>query len=294
MKETLVKLRNGKANNIQVITYPDGQHNVKIKLDEFNVKHPVIIHCSIKNFEELEILLCIIWAFRQHDFFIAEIHFMYLFGLRSDRAFDPGMPNYLKDVLGPIIKDLNIPNISFLCPHNKNAINNFLGICNPHIIYTNESVNGQEIFTHLQPLCEKVVSFVELFKKAIFIGGDESSGITFQDGELYNPVNLSFKKIRDKEIIKIHLDEYTIDIINNYSLNTPIVIVDDLCDAGGTFIAEAKYLKELFPLKNLYLFVAHGLFTKGVDIVAEHFDMIFTTNSYQDINHPKVYQYRVI
>jgi ribose-phosphate pyrophosphokinase len=74
-----------------------------------------------------------------------------------------------------------------------------------------------------------------------------------------------------------------------------ILIYDDLCDAGGTFIQAAKYLREKLGLKNrLELLVTHGLFTKGVDNVAPYFDRIITTNSYQEIVHPKVLQIEVI
>jgi ribose-phosphate pyrophosphokinase len=45
-----------------------------------------------------------------------------------------------------------------------------------------------------------------------------------------------------------------------------VLIVDDLCDAGGTFILLAK---ELFAAgaSKVLLFVSHGLFTKGTDVI---------------------------
>jgi len=42
-----------------------------------------------------------------------------------------------------------------------------------------------------------------------------------------------------------------------------ILIVDDLCDAGGTFILVAKAAYEK-GAKEVHLYVTHGLFTKGV------------------------------
>jgi ribose-phosphate pyrophosphokinase len=45
-----------------------------------------------------------------------------------------------------------------------------------------------------------------------------------------------------------------------------ILIIDDLCDGGRTFVETAKILKEFGPA-NINLYVSHGLFTKGVDIV---------------------------
>lgn len=65
--------------------------------------------------------------------------------------------------------------------------------------------------------------------------------------------------------------------------------MDDLCDGGATFIAIAEYLESHFSNRLRYLFVAHGLFTKGVDHVATHFDKVITTNSFQEFEtHPRL------
>ena len=42
-----------------------------------------------------------------------------------------------------------------------------------------------------------------------------------------------------------------------------VVILDDLCDGGGTFIGLAKKLREKGAAK-ITLYVTHGMFTKGV------------------------------
>lgn len=57
------------------------------------------------------------------------------------------------------------------------------------------------------------------------------------------------------------------------------LIVDDICDGGGTFIQLAAALKA----KNagrVYLAVSHGIFSKGPEVLAPHFERIFTTNSF--------------
>jgi len=53
----------------------------------------------------------------------------------------------------------------------------------------------------------------------------------------------------------------------------PCIIVDDICDGGGTFLGLADELQS----KNagrLTLAVTHGLFTKGLDALAKRFDTI--------------------
>ncbi|WP_428504776.1 ribose-phosphate diphosphokinase [Roseateles sp.] len=55
----------------------------------------------------------------------------------------------------------------------------------------------------------------------------------------------------------------------------PLLVVDDICDGGGTFIALAAALRERSQ-QPLYLYVTHGLFTKGLAPLRAHFDAIFT------------------
>jgi ribose-phosphate pyrophosphokinase len=66
------------------------------------------------------------------------------------------------------------------------------------------------------------------------------------------------------------------------------LIVDDICDGGGTFIQLARALRA----KNagrLRLCVSHGIFSKGLDPLLEHFDHVFCTNSfYNGPSHPSL------
>jgi ribose-phosphate pyrophosphokinase len=53
------------------------------------------------------------------------------------------------------------------------------------------------------------------------------------------------------------------------------LLVDDLCDGGGTFVGLADHLIDT----RLDLYVTHGLFTKGFDALATRFEEIITTDS---------------
>ena len=57
-----------------------------------------------------------------------------------------------------------------------------------------------------------------------------------------------------------------------------LLIVDDICDGGGTFIglAEATGL----PKDRLDLWVTHGIFSKGTHILEPRFGVIHTTDSF--------------
>lgn len=268
-----ITLKRDECDKAEIYHYPDGQKNIKLYLDKIDVKKPIIISCSIRNFSELETLLCLVSALRKNDFYIDKINFMYLFGMRSDRAFELGMPNYFKDVVAPIINSMDIPKIDILHPHS----NSF------------RTIKGA-IFKNVDYLKSRVCF------PCIFIGGDQSTKNIIDDSNQII-LDIKFNKKREGRNIIVSLDHNDLLKINNNANEerwNNLIIFDDICDGGATFIEEAKYLKERFSYIKLHLYVTHAIFSNGVDIVADHFERIYCTNSYQDINHPKVTQLEVI
>jgi len=57
----------------------------------------------------------------------------------------------------------------------------------------------------------------------------------------------------------------------------PLLIVDDICDGGGTFISLAQALREVTQ-QRLYLYVTHGLFTKGLEPLLAVFDGVYAAH----------------
>lgn len=64
--------------------------------------------------------------------------------------------------------------------------------------------------------------------------------------------------------------------------NKKLLIVDDLCDGGGTFIQAANELMKYNP-SSIELYVTHGIFSKGLDpIFNSGIDKIWTTDSFKN------------
>ncbi len=213
---------------------------------------------SHKKFADLEVLFCLLEALEKNDFVIREIHFMYLFGMRSDRAFSIGEPNYMQ-MLGRLLHPINA-NIFVYFPHSELVITK-----KPNIELG-------------------YADFPKLLKWDDFniVGGDASSNNHF----LYD-IPIYFEKIRVGKDVEIKL----IGIIDE---TKPILIVDDLCDGGATFLAEALFLKNHYPTVPRHLFVVHGLFTNGIEYLAECFETITCTNSYADFNSRRIKQIKVV
>lgn len=247
------------------IEYPDGQLQVELDLEYFkDRKIPIDIYARIKHIGHLELLMALISALHWADFMINEINFVYLFGMRSDRLFKPGQSHYFRDVIAPVINTMP-GHKKFLQPHGRSLRYIKSNEWHPdYVFYSTAQVKAQQKTIiagdrSAVNLCQQLAGFESNFKNSPYF-----NKIRKDDGTLVATLS--------KEVIA--------DIKEGD--NDTILIVDDMCDGGATFIAESEVLRTLFPDKQLHLFVIHGLFTKGLEHISDHFDRIFTTNSYQD------------
>lgn len=70
------------------------------------------------------------------------------------------------------------------------------------------------------------------------------------------------------------------------------LIVDDICDGGGTFIGLAQELKKK-NCGDLYLFTTHGIYSKGIEMFKDIFKVVYCTNSFSTINDPFIKQIKI-
>lgn len=85
---------------------------------------------------------------------------------------------------------------------------------------------------------------------------------------------VQFKKKRDFDTGKILGFEAPIDI----DLGAKFLVVDDICDGGGTFLGLVEDAGLTRGFVDLY--VSHGVFSKGTKELEKKFGRIITTNSY--------------
>lgn len=63
-----------------------------------------------------------------------------------------------------------------------------------------------------------------------------------------------------------------------------ILVVDDICDGGRTFVELGKVLAEV-STQPRYLYVTHGIFSKGFDELNLYYQRIFTAYNWNQANH---------
>lgn len=85
------------------------------------------------------------------------------------------------------------------------------------------------------------------------------------------------EKVRDQLTGEIKSIEPKITGYKELQHGDRLLIVDDICDGGGTFVGVAKALREIQPHVKITLFVTHGIFSKGKNL--QGIDEVLTTNS---------------
>jgi ribose-phosphate pyrophosphokinase len=122
------------------------------------------------------------------------------------------------------------------------------------------------------------------FHKAIFNHDvvcfpDKGAAVRYGEAQAFNNTPIIYcEKVRNQatgEITGLKLNQATSDLL----FNKKVLIVDDLCDGGMTFIKVAEKLKELQP-SQIDLAVSHGIFSKGKHVLYDAgISNIYTTNS---------------
>lgn len=99
-----------------------------------------------------------------------------------------------------------------------------------------------------------------------------------------------------KNAFRIQLNNYTTDELvskrEEFSVGREVncyyptfTFIDDLCDAGGTFLGELKVLKERYPDAKYEIMVCHAVNIKGLVNLCNNFDRVIITNSYCDYGY---------
>jgi len=175
---------------------------------------------------------------------------------RQDRVCYKGEAFSLK-VVANLINDLYFDSVIVADPHS-----------NILYYYLNNIAIINQIY-----ILKKIQPFVE---SHILIGPDAGAAIKTKEAAKYFNCDYGLAdKIRDSDTGNIIGIEPKVDDLDGHDL----LIIDDICDGGRTFIELAKVLKENHNPGKICLYVTHGIFSKGFKIFEGLIDKIITTNS---------------
>lgn len=260
----------GNPVNFKSLVFYGGEPHIKIE-PFFDVNEKVLVTHRVNSFNDMGLLCVAIDALKRMGVSKIDLFIPYFPGARQDRVMVPGEPLTVK-VYAEIINSMQLNKVIILDAHSEVAP----AVLNNCEVIPNYSFIG-EVLKTIGSDCRLVSpdggALKKIYKVSEYLGG--------------LPVT-ECSKSRDVKTGKLSgFRVYEDDLAG-----TDCLIVDDICDGGGTFTGLAEELKQKRAGK-LYLAITHGIFSKGVDLLSPYFDRIFTTNSVRDIKHEKVQQIKI-
>lgn len=240
----------------EIIHFPDGEPHIILK--NIDRKDEVIVACRITNPTDLFILMQVGDILnRQGIIFSLDIY--YLMSARMDRVISYDEP-YSLSIVSQVINDILPKAVQILEPHShkvQELINRYWGDIRV-------------------PMPD--------FDKYLIVYPDKGAMQRYRGNAR---TNVLCSKVRDTETGK--LSGFKIEnpeIFNKF--DKPLVVIDDLCDGGGTFAGIAKELKKVASNRKLCIYVTHMVNPKGIITLSENYDEVYFTNSYKDWDKEKL------
>ena len=236
--------------------FPDGE--VQISLEGLDVKERYEVSCRVSSAEDLFLLSQVADILRRHELEFS-LRIYYLMGMRMDRVISFARPFTLKVVAG-IIDDLGASEVMVYSPHSA-ATGRMFKKTN----FRSEMLSG--------------ISLSGLFAKDNYtvIFPDEGA---YRRYNIFNMVSIRCEKVRDLETGQIT----SMKLLEPERLHkaNKVIVIDDLCDGGRTFIEVEKLARGANPAIEISLYVDHAVNRKGIEAVSIAYDKVYITDSYAD------------
>ena len=255
----MIDTDNYAAAGIEVIWLPAGEPHVKMKA--FEVPH-VHMYAKLRNSEDVLAFLAVCSAL-EHQGVDRHVFMPYLPGGRQDRVQSNGCftAQMFARLLTPAVTTLTAIDI-----HSDAAAMAY----------------GKELPLHvlpLEPIVKNLLKTTPTTYDALII---PDAGAVPRGESLAKYLGIKeiiyCTKRRDSDtgevIVESFPDEWVMDGLNR------LLLADDICDGGGTFLQIADQIHAFNSDMQIDLFVTHGIFSKGFDLIDERFNHIFTTDSF--------------
>lgn len=260
----------GQEIEFKSLTFSGGEPHIKI-LSQIEAGSEVSITHRIRSFNDLGLICIATDALKRLDLIPETLFIPYFPAARQDRVMVPGEALSVK-VYAEIINKLSFKRVFVFDPHSE---------VTPAVLNHCEAISNHSFVSEVvKQIGENVVlvspdggALKKIYKVSEALGG-------FQVVECSKSRDVKTGKLSG---FKVYEDDLQ---------GQDCLIVDDICDGGGTFIGLAQELKN----KNagrLFLCVSHGIFSKGFENL-KCFEQIFTTDSFKNIESEGVIQIKLV
>lgn len=246
----------------QAFRYPAGELQVRIlpsELEAIRQAKGWVVTARITNGEVMELLLLASAldeaAYAVHKFPLRKLILPYFPYSRADRVFTPGDCHGLLtfiEALGTgfwnqvVTLDAHSPAITHVAA--QSPCGNFLDVSPT-------------------PIIESVISLLPTDKDFVVLLPDEGA-------KRYNIKHPTVQCHKKRDPATGKLSGFEVPPFEQKAA----LIVDDICDGGGTFIGIADAIADRGV--ELYLYVTHGIFSQGFQRLREKFKNVYTTDTF--------------
>lgn len=251
---------NYKAAGIETLFFPGGEPHVKVPR-KWKSAEAIKLFLKLRTWNDVGLAACLLDVLERRGDTVSEVFIPYFPGARQDKAFD------------------------MEAPYTVALVENML--CGSHDI---------SVFDPHSPVLEAMGGVRDVYMPAdLRIDVDEEKhgpviGIIAPDAGAYeraanfresfypNAALIECSKVRDKRTG--HIGHYEMGKLQDSGGR--YIVVDDICDGGGTFnlLAQAFEADPMSLDSELELFVSHGIFSKGTLAVSPRYSRITTTDSW--------------
>jgi ribose-phosphate pyrophosphokinase len=252
----------GKIRDVKLGNYPD---TMPLAPEVLYPPGPLRVLLRPRSFVSFVAAMFWIDALRERNAYTPELVLPFVPGARQDRLNAEGDQLFTIKSVARMINDRQFPRVTILDPHSD---------VTPALIDRCRVVHAADVIN------------VPPGKYAAVISPD--AGAEKRAGRVAAKLGVPLihawktRNVATGAIDGFGFDADGIDkLVDEYSSVKPrVLIVDDICDGGGTFVGLAKEIENrLRGELDLHLFTTHGIYSKGVAPLAEHFSHIYCTDS---------------
>lgn len=262
MKQLLLNLLHPDRSDIgyRTMTFNDGEPHIWI--DEFDRKAEVEVLCRVSSPADLLLLMQVDDILRRQGVEWT-LRISYLMSMRMDRVISYG-ESFTLAVVARIINAMGHRKVSVLEPHSDRT---------------------DRLLRDCTARCGINMKPGIVWDSDVIVHPDAGAAERYSRDA--HPKIIAAKR-RDPatgQILSLELADDADEVVSQVTAQWPqaqFLVVDDLCDGGGTFVRVAQLLGARYPDRQRRIFVTHMVNPRGIEALADNYHQVTITNSYRE------------
>lgn len=251
---------------VEIMKFNGGEINVTVPYDFVDAYTHIRIVSLLTSSDDVMALLLTVNAIRQIDPTIElSASLPYIPYGRQDRVCNQGEANSIQ-VMANLINSCNFNDVM---------------IDDPHSDVTGALINNAIIRSQHECFSSKWSVIKRNYLDALICSPDAGSNKKIIDICRKAGVESFIRADKIREVLTGQITETVVYATEEEIRGKNVLIVDDICDGGMTFIKLAEKLKEL-GANRVGLFVTHGIFSKGTKVLYDVIDDVYTLYNWSD------------